>query len=920
MAKFTFASGNVRRLRSIPLYLLGALATLIVPRTDRLWVFGSGIGPGEGALPLLRHSHERLGSDVRLVWLASTPAELELARSLGLDAVQKLSARGLWLTMRARVHVVTHGQGDINRYGARGGFLVQLWHGIPLKRLHLDSPAALAAPSPLARFIIARGLRTVGRQIALFAVSSERVVSRICSAFGLSRDQVVVSGDPRDDVLLEGRADERRARARVAIEAAVGPLAAGPVVMYAPTWREGAGDPAQPDDRTWHDIVAWLDRVDGTLLVRSHPLGVGDYDAGSALSPRVRLLDPQLLAEVTPVLPAVDHLVTDYSSVAYDFSLTDGTMVFLAADVTNYLDSRGLYEPYRTFTGGRHVATWQHALDLLDELVRGEPEATAAAQAHTRWLRDEHFDHLDGHAAERVFEHIMWRLGSSPSASEPKAGALTRGRAALAAVQVEPDRLVLVLEPGADGLAELNLEGPRGRIAGRLTRDGRQVRAEFALLASRWGAADLALPSGDYRLTLGGALPTTRVTVRPAELPAVTHELFRATAHAEGGGFVLRIGPPLLDDERGRAAQKALRRTYLKNRRPRPQNAVYFESFYGRTVSDNPRAIARALAVEHPDVRHYWSITDRSVAVPEGAVPLVEYSREWWRVRAEARLYVVNDWLRWTYRRRRHQKVLQTWHGTMLKRLARDRDVSARSRFAALRQGWRWHALLAQNAYSAERFRSSYAYRGPIWETGYPRNDVLRDSARAAEVRAVVGIPDGARAILYAPTWRDDRAELVDHLDLEGFADQLPDNHVLLVRGHSRTIEGGSDLQANRLLDVTTYPDAGELMLVSDILVTDYSSMMFDYVSTDRPMIFYTPDLSHYSEVLRGFYFDFVAEAPGPVVETGADLLAAIAEADTAAEKFAARRAAWRAKFTPHDDGTAAQRVVRRIYDEGWLG
>ena len=381
MAKFTFVAGNAQVLRRVPLYLLGAVATLVVPRTDRIWVFGSGIGPGEGALPLLRLTRERLGTDIRLVWLATTDAELARARDLGLDAVRKLSLRGLWLTMRARVLVVTHGQGDVNRYGARGGFLVQLWHGIPLKKLHLDSPAAMVASNPITRLLLERGHRAIGRQIRLFPVSSERVVSRIASAFGLSRDQIVVSGDPRDDVLLTGTAAERRERARTALEAAIGPLPAGPVVMYAPTWREGAGDPGQPDEATWPDIVRWLDRVEGTLIVRSHPLGNGVYDAGPALSPRIRLLGSDRLNEVTPLLPAVDHLVTDYSSMAYDFSLTGGTMVFLAADVTTYLDTRGLYEPYRLFTGGRHVANWQHALERLDELVRREPAALAAAEA-----------------------------------------------------------------------------------------------------------------------------------------------------------------------------------------------------------------------------------------------------------------------------------------------------------------------------------------------------------------------------------------------------------------------------------------------------------------------------------------------------------------------------------------------------------
>src|SRR4051794_996248 len=321
-SKFTFATGNVALLRRIPLYVLGALATLVVPRTDQVWVFGSGIGPGEGALPLLRLTRERLGRDVRLVWLASTERELEYARGLGLDTVLKLSARGFWLTLRARVQVVTHGQGDVNRYAARGGFLVQLWHGIPLKRLHLDSPAAMAAPNPVARFLLERGHRAIGKQIRLFPVSSERVVSRIQSAFGLTRDQIVVSGDPRDDVLLQGTVGERRQRARELLVDAVGPLAGGPVVMYAPTWREGAGDPAQPDATTWTEIAAWLDRVDGTLIVRSHPLGNGVYDAGAALSLRIRLLDAPLMNEGTPILPAGRPPLPHHSSLAVHFSPT----------------------------------------------------------------------------------------------------------------------------------------------------------------------------------------------------------------------------------------------------------------------------------------------------------------------------------------------------------------------------------------------------------------------------------------------------------------------------------------------------------------------------------------------------------------------------------------------------------------------
>ena len=377
--------------------------------------------------------------------------------------------------------------------------------------------------------------------------------------------------------------------------------------------------------------------------------------------------------------------------------------------------------------------------------------------------------------------------------------------------------------------------------------------------------------------------------------------------------------PPLADDERGRAAQKRLERAYRRSR-PTPEDAVFFESFYGQSSSDNPLGIDAALAAARPQTTRYWSVVDGSVAVPDGAVRIIEGSREWWHARGASRVLVVNDWLRKRYKRRQHQHVLQTWHGTMLKRLALDRDPGLRTRIAVKRERARWDALLAQNPYSAEIFRSAYDMRRPIWQEGYPRNDVFADASRIPVGAGRARSAGGARVVLYAPTWRDDRTEMVDYVDLASFAGELGDDHVLLVRGHSRTLRYGQDLEADRLIDVTSYPNMADLLQVADVFVTDYSSAMFDVVGTDKPIIFFTPDLAHYSTDLRGFYFDLLAEAPGPVAQTRDELLAAITGADAAAPAFAAQRAAWRARFTPRDDGSAGARVVARLIAEGWLG
>ena len=895
MARFTFGAGNARKLLRLPLYALGALATLVVPRTNRLWVFGSGIGVGEGALPLYRAARERLDG-TRLVWLATTGAELAEARRLGLDAELKTGWRGFRLTLRARVLVVTHGFGDVNRFATRGGFVAQLWHGIPLKRLHLDSPATLRVSflpdHRLVRAVVARAYRVAGRGIRLFPVASELVAARIASAFGIPRDRIVVTGDPRDDALLDP-----------------GPplLDAGGArtILYAPTWRDGDPDPAAPTSEQWDAVGAWLERHDAVLYVRTHPLGAGDYAAGPARSDRVRMLGGDRVRDVNAVLPEIDVLLTDYSSIAFDFALLGRPIVFLAADLEQYAKRRGLYDAYREFSGGRHATAWEGALELLGAALAGDP----VALGHSAWLRDEYVD-VSGDATGRVLDEILARTrGAAAPAIE------LRTRPAVTVDSVDGSKLRLVISGEVTGA---RLEGRRARVDGILSPTPAGTVAEFGLIADRWGAAGLALPSDGYRLQLATPEGWSSRSVFSGDA-ALDHELFRATVGARAGGVVVTIAAPLADDERGTSAQRRLERAYRRSR-PAPEDAVFLESFYGQSASCNPLGIDRALADLRPSTTRYWSVVDGSVAVPDGTVRLIEGSREWWRVRAAARALVVNDWVRKRYRRRAHQKVLQTWHGTMLKKLALDRNVGIRTRIAVKRERDRWDALLAQNPYSAEIFRSAYAMRKPIWQEGYPRNDVLHDPGRAAEVRAAIGIPADARVVLYAPTWRDDRTEMVDFVDLAAFARDLDHGFVVLARGHSRTLAHGQDLLGENLVDVTSYPDMADLLLVADVLVTDYSSVMFDFAGTGRPIVFFTPDLAHYSTDLRGFYFDLLSSAPGPVVSTREELRDAILAAADGQPEYAARAAAWRERFTPFDDGAAGRRVVERMLAEGWLG
>ena len=460
----------------------------------------------------------------------------------------------------------------------------------------------------------------------------------------------------------------------------------------------------------------------------------------------------------------------------------------------------------------------------------------------------------------------------------------------------------LVLE-GRGTPPAVELVGARAHVDGIVETRGDGWTATVPLRASRWGGPELPLPSGAYTLRMDGT--ATEANALPVEL--------LGTLRASLDGSTVRIGPPIDPAYDSGEGQGALEVRYAGRPSGGLENAVFFESFYGRNASCNPLAIDREIAKQAPGATRYWSVIDLSVQVPGGAVPVVEGSPEWWRARGASRLLVVNDWLRRRFVRRPGQIVLQTWHGTPLKRLALHRPgFDPRRALAVIRESRRWNVLIAQNPYAARILSKAYAFLSrPIWVEGYPRNDVLLTGDSSA-TRAALGIGDHERVILYAPTWRDDRAEIVDFVDPAELAAQT--DAVVLVRGHSRTLLPGRDAAGARVIDVTAFPDTAQLLLVADALVTDYSSVMFDFSVTGKPMFFLVPDMEHYRGELRGFYFDLVAHAPGPVVRTQDELVAALSDTDPAA--YADRYDEWREKFNPRDDGHAAQRVVARILDQ----
>ncbi|MGK5169128.1 CDP-glycerol glycerophosphotransferase family protein [Geodermatophilus sp. CPCC 205761] len=351
---------------------------------------------------------------------------------------------------------------------------------------------------------------------------------------------------------------------------------------------------------------------------------------------------------------------------------------------------------------------------------------------------------------------------------------------------------------------------------------------------------------------------------------------------------------------------------------------IVYVAFRGH-FSDSPRALYEALLARGTDATHTWLSAPHTQATFPADVTTVPFgSPESIAALEQADLVISNDHIPLDWEKRPGTTYLQTWHGTPLKRIHNDVRWAPEGRLAYLEQDIaRWDLLLSPNAASTERLRRAFGYRGVIHETGYPRNDLLsspeRDRVRAA-VRADLGVTDDQTVVLYTPTWRDDLVfqktgpqDFEFPVDLEDFTTRLGGDHVLLLRLHNMVMDRLEIVDGSPVRDVCSHPDIRDLYLGADVLVTDYSSTMFDFAITGRPILFLTYDLEYFRDELRGFYFDLEDVAPGPLLSTSTELVDALADLDSVSARYAERYARFRETFCHLEDGAATERVLDLI-------
>jgi CDP-glycerol glycerophosphotransferase (TagB/SpsB family) len=456
--------------------------------------------------------------------------------------------------------------------------------------------------------------------------------------------------------------------------------------------------------------------------------------------------------------------------------------------------------------------------------------------------------------------------------------------------------------------------------------------------ALRMKARVKADPAGSFKMNLELKVRLTRVEQRAFLTRSGTGELVLDLNAMQGHGIRLTLAPgavrrgvtgfvPQLRRMLDKITQKHGETIYARMNRllPVKKRTVVFQSFHGKSYADSPRRIYEALLTQRPEMQSVWVLEDLNKPIPGNARKVRPRSLSYYYYLARARYFVNNANFPDFLEKRPGTVHLQTWHGTPLKRIGLHVDPASPgyeiNAGAAVRKRYaRWDLLLAPNAYSSGIFREAFDFHGEMMECGYPRNDILADPERREAIRqklrAGFSVPAEKRSVLYAPTWRDDkRGSSSLPLSLRKAHAALDDGHVMFFRMHHEMSKGLLDVSAAAPFarNVSSYDDANDLLAMADILVTDYSSVMFDFCLTGRPMIFFAYDLAHYDSKLRGFYLDFLEMAPGPIVKTQEELYQAIRSVDEWFPRYRERYSRFQEQFASWEDGRASARAAERL-------
>ena len=372
---------------------------------------------------------------------------------------------------------------------------------------------------------------------------------------------------------------------------------------------------------------------------------------------------------------------------------------------------------------------------------------------------------------------------------------------------------------------------------------------------------------------------------------------------------------------------------------PVDDKMVIFEAFFAKKYACSPKAIYEYMLSDprYKDFTFVWvfrNINDpaiKEIFAGKRTILLKYKTKKYYRFYARAKYWVTNARIPDCIVKKPEQVYIQCWHGTPLKKLGWDIEVKGDNALSSNKEvrrqynhdASRYTYMLSPSRFCTEKLTSAFNLKALgkediMVEKGYPRNDELFtfDDEKIKAIRARIGIPEGKKVILYAPTWRDNQHTLgVGYtfdigIDLKALRERYGDEYVILMRMHyliaSKMNLGGV---MDFAIDVSNYNNVNDLYIVSDMLITDYSSVFFDYANLKRPILFYMYDLDEYQNNTRDFYIS-LDELPGPIIKEEQALSDAIGDITNIRAEYDKKYKAFNDKFNYLDDANASKRVV----------
>lgn len=353
---------------------------------------------------------------------------------------------------------------------------------------------------------------------------------------------------------------------------------------------------------------------------------------------------------------------------------------------------------------------------------------------------------------------------------------------------------------------------------------------------------------------------------------------------------------------------------------PIKNNRIIFEGWWGKKYHCNPRYLYEYIDTNYPEYDCVWSMNDELYSINGRGKTVRRNSLKYHFYMATSKFFVNNVNFMDSYEKRKKQIEIQTMHGTPLKTLGLDvpgEITTEQERIRFLRRCDRWDYLIVQS-HEAERITSScFAYSKTFLETGYPRNDILfslNTKEGIANIKSELEIPIDKKVVLYAPTWRH-RNKFDLMLDIADMKKRLGEDYVLLMRIHPYALAGFNENIVDEFVyNVSSYPSIEKLYVISEMLITDYSSAMFDYAILNRPIIFFAYDLESYRDNLRGFNIDLEKKAPGPIYKTSLEVVNAIENIDQISKEYDCALQKFRKKYCEFETGHACMEIMSQVF------